>query len=144
MCNNSGMEWAQTLTLLAATPLSTGTSALQWFMIIIGIGAGLGGLAAGFYGARQKGIIELLKTENTAYKESNARLHEENNTLKQTCAQATAEAKMWRDNVTQRPSIEKLIANSNKQHGQYMLEIGNLTKAVTQALKELHNGKPRE
>ncbi len=135
------MEWAS-LHLLAATATEAGTSALQWFMIFIGAGVALGGLAAGFYGARQKGIIELLKTENTAYKESNTRLHGENETLKQSCAQATAEAKMWRDNVTQRPSIEKLIANSNKQHGQYMLEIGNLTKAVTQALKELHNGKP--
>lgn len=136
------MEWAQTLTLLAATPGEASASAVQWVLIFIGAGVALGGLAAGFYGARQKGIIELLKTENTAYKESNARLHEENTLLKAQCAQASAEAKMWRDNVTQRPSIEKLIANSNKQHGQYMLEIGNLTKAVTQALKELHNGKP--
>jgi len=125
------MEWAQTLTLLAATPLSTGTSALQWFMIIIGIGAGLGGLAAGFYGARQKGIIELLKTENTAYKESNARLHEENNTLKQTCAQATAEAKIWRDNVTQRPSIQKMIETNQRQHKEYMGEMAKVAKGLS-------------
>ena len=138
------MQWVQTLTLFAATPGDASASAVQWVLVFIGAGIALGGLAAGFYGARQKGIIELLKTENTAYKESNARLHEENTSLKATCAQASAEAKMWRDNVTQRPSIEKLIANSNKQHGQYMLEIGNLTKAITQALKELHNGKPRE
>lgn len=140
------MEWA-TLTTLAVTT-ETGTSVVQWFMIFIGAGVGLGGLAAGFYGARQKGIIELLKTENTAYKESNARLHEENTSLKATCAQASAEAKMWRDNVTQRPSIEKLIANSNKQHGEYMIEmgkvtngLGELTKAVTLFIKEAANGK---
>jgi hypothetical protein len=131
------MEWAHTLTLLAATPGEASASAVQWVLVFIGAGIALGGLAAGFYGARQKGIIELLKTENTAYKESNARLHEENNTLKQTCAQATAEAKMWRDNVTQRPSIEKLITNSNKQHAEYMLKMGELTKAVTRALEEL-------
>lgn len=143
------MEWATIHTLFAATLTDTGTSALQWFMIFIGAGIGLGGLAAGFYGARQKGIIELLKTENSAYKESNARLHEENTTLKASCAQASAEAKMWRDNVTQRPSIEKLIANSNKQHGEYMIEmgkvtngLGELTKAVTALLtKEATNGK---
>lgn len=141
------MEWAS-LHLFAATATEAGTSALQWFMIFIGAGVALGGLAAGFYGARQKGIIELLKTENTAYKESNTRLHGENETLKQSCAQATAEAKMWRDNVTQRPSIEKLIANSNKQHGEYMIEmgkvtngLGELTKAVTLFIKEAANGK---
>lgn len=141
------MEWAA-LTTLAVTA-ETGTSVVQWFMIFIGAGIGLGGLAAGFYGARQKGIIELLKTENTAYKESNGRLHEENTKLKADCAQSAAEAKMWRDNVTQRPSIEKLIANSNKQHGQYMIEMGKVTKglgdltaAVTNLLtKEANDGK---
>ncbi len=141
------MEWATLTTLAAITP-DTGTSVIQWVMIFIGAGVALGGLAAGFYGARQKGIIELLKTENGAYKESNARLHDENTTLKQSCAQAQAEAKMWRDNVTQRPSIEKLIANSNKQHGEYMIEMGKVTKglgdlttAVTQMIKEATNGK---
>lgn len=141
MCNNRGMEWVHFPVIFAATTAEAGASAVQWVLVFIGGGIALGGLAAGFYGARQKGIIELLKTENTAYKESNARLHDENTKLKADCAQSAAEAKMWRDNVTQRPSIEKLIANSNKQHGQYMLEIGNLTKAITQALTELKNGK---
>lgn len=142
------MEWAQTLTLFAATPGEASASAVQWVLIFIGAGVALGGLAAGFYGARQKGIIELLKTENTAYKESNARLHEENTTLKATCAQASAEAKMWRDNVTQRPNVEKLITASTKQHGEYMLKMGemakgiiDLTAVVTTALKEIGNGK---
>lgn len=117
-------------------------------MIFIAAGIGLGGLAAGFYGARQKGIIELLKTENTAYKDSNQRLHEENTELKQQKATAEAEAKMWRDNVTQRPSIEKLIAASTKQHGEYMIKIGEMTKGMTDltatvatAIKELRRGK---
>lgn len=135
------MGWVTATHLFAATAGEASASAVQWVLVFIGGGIALGGLAAGFYGARQKGIIELLKTENSAYKESNGRLNDENTKLKADCAQSAAEAKMWRDNVTQRPSIEKLISNSNKQHGQYMLEIGNLTKAITQALKELHNGK---
>lgn len=119
-------------------------------MIAIGAGVTLGGLAAGFYGARQKGVIELLKTENQAYKDSNARLHDENSTLKQECAAAVAEAKVWRDNITQRPSIEKMITASNKQHGEYMIEMGKVTKglaeltaAVTKALDKglRDNGK---
>ena len=113
------MEWVQTL------------------LLFIGAGVTLGGLAAGFYGARQKGVIELLKTENQAYKDSNGRLHDENTELKAQCATSAAEAKMWRDNVTQRPSIEKLITASNKQHAEYMLKMGELTKAVTRALEEL-------
>lgn len=124
------MEWVQTL------------------MLLVGAGITLGGLAAGFYGARQKGIIELLKTENTAYKESNERLHTENNALTTERDQAKAEAKMWRDNVTQRPNVEKLITTSNKQHGEYMIKMGemataitNLTGEVSKALKELANGK---
>lgn len=124
------MEWVQTL------------------MLLVGAGITLGGLAAGFYGARQKGIIELLKTENTAYKESNERLHTENNALTTERDQAKAEAKMWRDNVTQRPNVEKLITTSNKQHGEYMIKMGemataitNLTGEVGKALKELANGK---
>lgn len=121
---------------------------LQTLVVVVGLGITLGGLAAGFYGARQKGVIELLKTENQAYKDSNGRLHDENTELKAQCAQANAEAKMWRDNVTQRPNVEKLITTSNKQHGEYMLKMGemaksitDLTGAVTAALKELGNGR---
>lgn len=110
-------------------------------MFILGAAATLGGVVGFFYGARQKGVIELLKTENSAYKDSNARLNDENTKLKADCAQSAAEAKMWRDNVTQRPSIEKLIASSNRQHGEYMLKIGELTTVVMTALKELQNGK---
>ena len=117
------MEWVQTL------------------LLFIGAGITLGGLVAGFYGARQKGVIELLKTENQAYKDSNGRLHDENNGLKAECATATAEAKMWRDNMTQRPSIEKLITASNQQHAEYMLKMGELTNAVMTAIKELKRGK---
>lgn len=140
------MEWVHSLTIFAATAGEASASAVQWVLVFIGGGIALGGLAAGFYGARQKGIIELLKTENTAYKESNTRLHDENDQLKKDCAQSAAEAKMWRDNVTQRPSIEKLITNSNKQHGQYMIEMGKvtnglaeLTSAVTKMLTERGN-----
>lgn len=119
---------------------------------MVGLGAAitLGGMAGFFYGARQKGIIELLKTENTAYKESNGRLNEENTKLKADCAQSAAEAKMWRDNVTQRPSIEKLISVSNKQHGEYMVKMGEmatsiagLTGEVSKALKELGNARAK-
>lgn len=114
---------------------------LQTLLVGLGAAATIGGMVGFFYGARQKGVIELLKTENTAYKESNGRLNEENTRLKADCAQSAAEAKMWRDNVTQRPSIEKLITTSNKQHGEYMLKMGELTNAVMAAIGELKNGK---
>lgn len=117
---------------------------MEWIktlLLMLGSGVTLGGLAAGFYGTRQKGVIELLKTENTAYKESNVRLHDDNVQLGQSLATATAEVKIWRDNVTQRPNIEKLITTSNKQHGEYMLKMGELTKAVTMALGELKSDR---
>lgn len=105
---------------------------LQSLFTFIAAGIGLGGLIGGFYGARQKSVIELLKTENTAYKESHTRLYDENDKLKQESAEAKAEAKFWQDNVTQRPSIEKLITTSNKQHAEYMIEMGKVTSGLAE------------
>ena len=93
------------LTYLAATQT-------EWFSTLgsfVGIGALIGGVVAAFWASRAKGIIELLKTENLAYKESNQRLHDENQQLSQQASNAKAELKIWRDNVTQRPSIQKRI-----------------------------------
>ena len=128
---------------------------VQSFGTFVGIAGVLGGVFAAFYASRSKGIIELLKTENTAYKESNERLHQDNDNLSQQLLAAKSELKVWRDNVTQRPSIEKMIETSQRQHKEYMSELakvakglgdlvtqqGNLTKVIAQSvLKDSSNG----
>ena len=58
---------------------------MEWlttFGTFVGVAGVLGGVFAAFYASRSKGIIELLKTENTAYKESNERLHQDNDNLR--------------------------------------------------------------
>lgn len=125
------------LTLLATTQPTEWFSTLGSF---VGIAALLGGVAAAFWASRSKGIIELLKTENAAYKESNQRLHEDNSELKQELAAAQAEVKIWRNNVTQRPNIQKMIDTNNKQHSEYMAELGKVTSGlsnVTSGLSDL-------
>lgn len=121
------------LTLFAATTIPDWVGTFGSF---IGLAIVLGGVAAGFWASRSKGIIELLKTENSAYKESNQRLHEELQTAKQDAAAAKAETKVWRDNVTQRPSIEKMIGNSQKQHQEYMIELGKVANGLSDLVKQ--------
>lgn len=125
------------LTTLAASQATEWVSTLGSF---VGIAALIGGVVAAFWASRTKGIIELLKTENSAYKESNQRLHEEATTLKQELAAAQAEVKIWRDNVTQRPNIQKMIETNQEQHTQHMAELGKVTTGlgnVTTGLSEL-------
>lgn len=131
--------------------LFAATGSLAWlntFGLLVGLAFTLGGIAAAFWASRSKGIIELLKTENAAYKDSNARLHDENTELKQTNATCTAELKVWQNNVTQAPNIDKLITTIGKQHNEYMQELGSitasivaLTKGLADNAKEAKNGK---
>ena len=99
---------------------------VQSFGTFVGIAGVLGGVFAAFYASRSKGIIELLKTENQAYKDSNQRLHEENKQLSDQATNAKAELKIWRDNVTQRPSIQKMIETNQRQHKEYMGEMAKV------------------
>ena len=77
-----------------------------------------------------------MKTENTAYKESNERLHQDNDNLSQQLLAAKSELKVWRDNVTQRPSIEKMIETSQRQHKEYMGELANVAKSLSQLVTQ--------
>lgn len=107
---------------------------MQWLQtlgFVLGLGALLGGLSAAFWASRSKGIQELLKTENQAYKESNARLAEENKELKQQSATCQAELKVWKNNVTQRPSIDKLISTSTEQHQEYMIKLTDVANGLS-------------
>ena len=112
---------------------------MEWlttFGTFVGVAGVLGGVFAAFYASRSKGIIELLKTENTAYKESNERLHQDNDNLSQQLLAAKSELKVWRDNVTQRPSIEKMIETSQRQHKEYMGELANVAKSLSQLVTQ--------
>lgn len=112
---------------------------MEWlttFGTFVGVAGVLGGVFAAFYASRSKGIIELLKTENTAYKESNERLHQDNDNLSQQLLAAKSELKVWRDNVTQRPSIEKMIETSQRQHKEYMGELANVAKGLSQLVTQ--------
>lgn len=104
---------------------------VQSFGTFVGIAGVLGGVFAAFYASRSKGIIELLKTENQAYKDSNQRLHDENQQLSQQASNAKAELKIWRDNVTQRPSIQKMIETNQRQHKEYMGEMAKVAKGLS-------------
>jgi len=112
---------------------------MEWlttFGTFVGVAGVLGGVFAAFYASRSKGIIELLKTENTAYKESNERLHQDNDNLSQQLLAAKSELKVWRDNVTQRPSIEKMIETSQRQHKEYMSELAKVAKGLSQLVTQ--------
>ena len=107
---------------------------MEWvtsFGTFVGIAGVLGGVLAAFYASRSKGIIELLKTENPAYKDSNQRLHDENKQLSDQATNAKAELKIWRDNVTQRPSIQKMIETNQRQHKEYMGEMAKVAKGLS-------------
>ena len=112
---------------------------MEWlttFGTFVGVAGVLGGVFAAFYASRSKGIIELLKTENTAYKENNERLHQDNDNLSQQLLAAKSELKVWRDNVTQRPSIEKMIETSQRQHKEYMSELAKVAKGLNQLVTQ--------
>lgn len=103
---------------------------------LLALAAILGGVAAVFYANRSKSIIELLKTENSAYKESNERLHTENIELKHSYDTCNAELKVWRNNITQGPSIEKLIAANNKQHSENIKGMVKVTKGLNDLVQQ--------
>ena len=109
---------------------------VQSFGTFVGIAGVLGGVFAAFYASRSKGIIELLKTENQAYKDSNQRLHEENKQLSDQATNAKAELKIWRDNVTQRPSIQKMIETNQRQHKEYMGEMAKVAKGLSELVTQ--------
>lgn len=97
----------------------------------------LGTIAASFYGVRQKTIIATLKESNDAYKERNAQLEDQVNTLQKSITdmqnQHTREISELRGRVEvltnmKTPSLEPMMTQLSNNHKEVMAALGHPIK----------------
>ena len=112
------------------------------FGAILGVAGTVGGAAGVFFANRSRSVITLYKDENDALAKANNRLEKDLEVQLAKCSAAQREAQIWRDNVTQAPSIKELTKVMTDQNQQVIQSLGNvatelssLTKALTKAQK---------
>jgi CRISPR/Cas system-associated endonuclease Cas3-HD len=115
---------------------------LQLFTTILTIASAVGAGSSIFLYNRSRSLITLLKDENAALVGSNTRLEKELE-VEQTKRKATeTERDIWRDNVTQAPSIELLATKTAQQHGEVLNGLGEVVTVIADLTKEMR--KERE
>lgn len=116
--------------------------ALQIFNTIIAVAGGISIGAAIIFSARSRSYQTLLKDENAALVGINTRLDKEVEVLQTKLEAKETEANIWRDNVTQAPSIEKLAAKTAQQHGEVLGGLGQVVTVIANLTEEMR--KERE
>ena len=104
---------------------------------ILAIAGALGGGSSIYIAARSRGLITLLKDENAALVGSNTRLEKDLEVSVTKLAAMEAERNIWRDNVTQAPSIKELTETTAKQHQEVIGSLSAVAAGLTELTKEM-------
>lgn len=115
---------------------------LQLFTTILTIASAVGAGSSIFLYNRSRSLITLLKDENAALVGSNTRWEKDYEVLKAKYDAKETEANIWRDNVTQAPSIEKLATKTAQQHGEVLTGLASVVTVIGELTDEMR--KERE
>lgn len=103
---------------------------LHQFSVILTLASVLGAGAGTFYGFRQKAVIKLYQTSNSAYIERNEQLEEENVRIKKEYSEAIAELKgrVHTLESLKTPDISGLKTVLNNNHNELLFAIKSIGK----------------
>lgn len=111
------------------------------FLGVLGVAGTVGAGSAVFYANRSRSIISLLKEENDALNTTNNRLEKDLIVAETKRVAANNEAQIWRDNVTQAPSIKELTTEMTRQNTQVIDSLGNVAKELSSLAKAIRKGQ---
>lgn len=110
---------------------------LSIFLGVLGLAGTVGAASAVFYANRSRTIITLLQDENKALAENKIRLESENAVLHTKLGAAENEARIWKDNVTQVPSIKELTEAMTAQNAQVITSLGKVATELSSLAKAM-------
>jgi hypothetical protein len=119
-------------------------SLLNLITTILAIAGALGGGTSIAIAVRSRNLITLLKDENAALLGSNTRLEKDLEVKKAELIGVENERNMWRDNVTQAPSIEKLATVTAQQHKEVISSLGAVAAGLTDLTKEMRKERTKK
>ena len=109
---------------------------------IFAIAGALGGGTSIWIAARSRGLITLLKDENAALVGSNTRLEKDLEVANTKIKAVETERNIWRDNVTQAPSIKELTETTARQHQEVVTSLSAVAAGLTDLTKEVRKERP--